>query len=114
MPRLTRRRQIIAALLAGLVVVIASVLYLSLRPDLKSRLTLVRVGMSREQVEGLLGRPELVLDRTDDRGTFLCWTDQFWQADVIFGRDGLVESIGCKPSDSATRQLERTLIRLFK
>ena len=70
---------------------------------------MISLGMPREEVEGLLGPPVLVLPRTGGRGFALAWVDQFWQVDVRTGPDGRVESVGCKPSDSFYR---RTVGRL--
>ena len=72
--------------------------------DLKSRSARIAVGMPREQVEGILGTPVLVLQRTGGRGFLLCWVDQLWQVDVLTGPDGRVESVDCKPSDSFYRR----------
>jgi hypothetical protein len=111
MPLLTRRRLLIAVpLVVVLLLVAVTVLLLAHGQDLKSRSTLIAVGMPREQVEGILGPPVLVLPRTAGRGFALVWTDQLWQVDVLIGPDGRAESIGYMPSDSLYR---RTVGRLF-
>jgi len=110
MPALTRRRVLIAVSLVVLLLVAVAVLLLARGQDLKSRSALISIGMPREQVEGILGPPVLVLPRTAGRGFALIWTDQLWQVDVVTGPDGRAESIGCVPSDSLYR---RTVGRLF-
>src|SRR5262245_38086539 len=100
MSPLTRRRLLIAVGLVVLVFVPVAVVLLAGGQGLKSRSTLISVGMPREQVEGILGPPVLVLPRTGGRGTLLSWVDQLWQVDVLTGPDGRVESVGCIPSDS--------------
>ena len=82
--------------------------------DLKSRSALISVGMPREQVEGILSPPFMVLPRTAGRGAALIWIDQLWQVDVVTGPDGRAESIGCIPSDSLYRRTVGRLISLFK
>jgi hypothetical protein len=66
--------------------------------------------MPRDEVEGVLGPPDLVLPRTGDRGFLLSWVDQLWQVDVLTDREGRVESVDCVPSQSALR---RTVGRVF-
>lgn len=109
----TRRRQLIAVVL-GVFVCVVTVLVFVLREDLKSRSAAISVGMPRAQVETLLGPPVLDMDRTGGRGFLLVWTDQFWQLDVTFGRDGRVESIGCMPSDSMFRRTVKNFTSLFR
>lgn len=89
----------------GVVLVAGFVLLAIIRgPNLRPRLARVAAGMSREQVERVLGRPVLDLDRAGGRGTLLVWVDQLWQAEVRLGPDGRVESTACVPSDSFYRR----------
>jgi hypothetical protein len=112
-PPLTRRRLLIAVPLVVLLLLAAvAVLLLARGQDLKSRSALISVGMAREEVEGILGPPVLVLHRPAGRGAALIWTDQFWQVDVVTGPDGRAESMGCIPSDSLYRQTVGRLISL--
>jgi hypothetical protein len=112
MPLLTRRYLLIAVPLVVLLLVGLACFLLTRGQDLKSRSTLISVGMPREQVESMLGPPELVLPRTAGRGFSLTWIDQFWQLDVLIGPDGRVESTGCMPSDSLYRRTVGRLIKL--
>src|SRR5262245_61064150 len=67
---------------------------------LKSRATLVTVGMSRADVEAILGPPYMELDRQGGKGKLVDWIDNFWQLDVLFDSNGQVESVTCVPSNS--------------
>jgi hypothetical protein len=109
MPHLTRRHLLIAVPLVFLVLGAVVLLLLGRGQDLSSRSALISGGMPREQVVDILGRPELVMRRTGDKGFALIWTDQFWQVDVITDPNGRAESIGRVPSDSLYR---RTVGRL--
>lgn len=116
---LTRRRLLVAVPLVVLLLVVlllgaVSVLLLARGQDLKSRAALISVGMPREQVEGILGPPVLVLKRTAGRGTLLSWVDQLWQVDILTGPDGRVESVEYKPSDSFVRRTVGRVIPLPK
>lgn len=69
---------------------------------LKNRLSLVSSGMTREQVEGIFGPPDLSLrDGQPGLGGIMVWVDQLWQVDVILDRDGKVIRSGCTRSYSA-------------
>lgn len=105
-----RRRLLIAAPLALLVLWAGALLLLAPGRGLKSRSARVPAGMPRAGVEALLGPPALVLQRSGGRGELLVWVDQFWQVDVLTGPDGRTESVGCAPSDSLYR---RTVGRLI-
>jgi hypothetical protein len=109
MALLTRRRLLIAVPLIVIFLAPLAVLLVVGGQDLKSRSAPISVGMPREQVEGILGPPVLVMRRSGGRGFALIWTDQFWQVDVQTGPDGRTESIGFIPSDSLYR---RTVGRL--
>lgn len=86
---------------AGVVLFLAGVsMFLWRSQYLRSQATLVRVGMSRAEVEAILGPTYLDLDRTGGRGTLSSWVDHFWQVDVVFDTDGQAESVGCKRSMS--------------
>jgi hypothetical protein len=110
MPPLTRRRLLVAAPLVVLLLVAGTVLLFGRGGNLKSRSARISVGMPREQVEGILGRPARELKRADGTGGgALVWVDQFWQVDVVTDREGRAEFVGCVPSDSLYR---RTVGRL--
>ncbi len=105
---------LIAVPLIGLFLVAVAVLLCADAQDLKSRSGRISVGMPREQVEGILGPPVVVLRRPAGRGAALVWVDQFWQVDVVTGPDGRAESVGCVPSDSLYRWTVGRLISLPK
>jgi hypothetical protein len=86
---------------------------------LKTRLSQVSPGMTREQVEDIFGPTvhfmpdwQRGMDGTWQRapgmGGTLIWVDQLWQVDVILDRDGRVKRCGCTRSYSA---LNRTIGR---
>lgn len=104
MALLTRRRLLLAVPLVLLVLGAVAVLFLVRGQDLRSRAARVAVGMPREQVEDLLGRPVLTLPRVGGKGMALVWVDQLWQVTVRTDPDGQVESIECTPSDSFYRR----------
>jgi hypothetical protein len=110
MPLPTRRHLLIALPLGILLVAVLAVVMVGSGNGLRSRLTEVKIGMTRAEVETILGPPALVLPRTNNLGHLSAWVDQFWQVDVITGPDGRVERVGCVPSDSAFR---RTVGRLL-
>lgn len=115
MERYTRRGLLIAVPVVTLVLVGVAVLLLAGRSrDVRSRAASITVGMSRAQVEELLGPAVLDMDRMGGRGTLLVWVDQLWQVDVRFGPDGRVESIGCMPSDSFVRRTLGRIQRLVR
>ena len=107
---LPTRRQLLIALPLGLLLLAIVVVVIGIQPGLQSRLAQVKIGMTRAEVETILGPPALVLPRTNHRGHLSAWVDQFWQVDVINGPDGRVERVSCMPSDSAFR---RTIGRLL-
>src|SRR5262245_5883126 len=88
-----------------LVVIFLTVSIIVLRTqfrDLKTRLSMVYPGMTREQVEDIFGLPALFLrDRQLGMGGTWIWVDQLWQVDVILDRDGRVMRCGCSRSYSA-------------
>lgn len=99
---------ILVVLLLGIVMAA----YLAKRDQtLKSRADKLVAGQSRKQVVDLLGDPVLKMHRSSGKGILLVWVNQFWQVDVYFGPDELVESVERKPSDSAYR---RTLGKILK
>jgi hypothetical protein len=58
---------------------------------LKTRLSQVSPGMTREQVEEIFGPPVLFLNSGQSgMGGVLVWVDQLWQVDVILDSDGRV------------------------
>lgn len=99
----TRPLLLIAAPVVVLLVIMGVVL-LARGQNLRSRSARISAGMSREQVEALLGPPVLELNRTGGRGVALTWVDHLWQVDVRTGPDGRVESVGCVPSNSFFRR----------
>lgn len=113
-PLITRRRLLIAVPLVVLVLGGVGILIFNLCYNLKSRMAPISVGMHRDQVEEILGKPVLDMDRTGGKGKLLCWVDQLWQVDVILGPDDRVERTGCMPSDSMFRGLVRGFVSLFK
>jgi hypothetical protein len=110
MSLLTRRLVLVAVTLVGLLLIAAAAFLLSRGQGLKSRSALISVGMPREQVEEILGRPVIVLSRSGGKGAALIWVDQLWQVTVRTGPDGRVEDIEYAPSDSLYR---RTVGRLL-
>jgi hypothetical protein len=112
MPPAFRRTLLIAVPLLVLLLVAVTAFLLAGGDDLKSRSAQIPVGMSREQVESILGPPVLTLGRTGGRGTLLAWVDQLWQVDVLTAPDGRAESVSCKPSDSFLRRTVGRVIPL--
>ena len=121
MPFNRRRRLLIAALLFVVLVGVVEVFLLVRGRDIKSRSDQVTVGMTREEVEAILGPPELFVDkiikpggRKEEPGwegpITLVWVDQFWQVEVQLGPDRRVKRIGYMPAYSLYR---RTLGRLI-
>ena len=103
MRSLSRRQLLISLLLLAVLLVCSTVLILRAR-SLQTRLPRVAVGMTGTEAEQILGSPVLVLSRTNGRGHCWVWVDQLWQVDILTGPDDRVETIGCAPSDSATRR----------
>ncbi len=110
MPLPTRRQLLIAVPVGLLLLAALAVLVVGSRTGLRSRLAEIKIGMTRAEVETILGPPAISLSRTNGRGHLCSWVDQFWQVDVLTGLDGRVEKIGCIKSDSAFR---RTIGRLL-
>ncbi len=110
MSHFRHRHLLIAFLMLGVILSVIAALWLAGAKNLKARSSEITLGMPRIQVEQLLGRPALVLNRTGGRGTALSWVDSFWQVDVLTDPQGRTESVGCIPSDSFYR---RTLGRLL-
>ena len=110
----TRRRLFIAGTLTCLLVAVLAAFVIVGRQNLKARRTQVSVGMTREQVEGILGPPVLVLPRSDGKGHVMVWTDMLWQVDVGVDSNGAVNSCGCVPANSAYRRTEKRLNSLLK
>jgi hypothetical protein len=102
-----RLRWTLALSLTVVVLAIAVDLFRSQFRNLKGRVSLISAGMTRAEVESILGRPELSLDRAPPgTGELLVWVDQLWQVEVVLDGDGLVVRSGCVPSDSF---LQRTV-----
>lgn len=97
-----RLRWMVAVPLTILLLAIAIVVLRTQFRDLKNRLSMVSPGMTRAQVEGIFGAPELFLDDGQPgMGGVLVWVDQLWQVDVILDSDGRVIRCGCTRSYSA-------------
>jgi len=95
----------LAPLMVGFLVISIVVIRTQFR-DLKTRLSMVSPGMTREQVEGIFGPPALFLgDGQPGMGGVLVWVDQLWQVDVILDRDGRVLRGGCTRSYSALNRV---------
>ena len=90
--------------LVGLLLWAGGLLLFAYNRDLKSLSADISVGMSRAEVEAVLGEPVLTLDRSGGKGTALVWTDQFWQVTVRADPDGRVESVECVRADSWYRR----------
>jgi len=96
-----RLRWTVAITLTVVVLAIAVDLFRSQFRNLKGRVSLISAGMTRAEVESILGRPELSLDRAPPgTGEVLVWVDQLCQVDVILDGEGRVIRTGCMPSDS--------------
>ncbi len=103
----TRRRQVIVVVLAALVIVlllIEGVLFFSDSQSLEEGAGQIVAGMSRGEVEGILGKPYMDMRRTEGRGETWIWIDQLWQVEVYTGADQHVEFVRCVPSDSLYRR----------
>ena len=100
-----RRRILLAASLVAIFLLLAlTVFLLSRGQDLKARLALISPGMTREQVEDILGPPVLFLPKgANAPGDLLAWVDQLWQVEVVIGPDGRVIKCRCTPSLSFFR-----------
>lgn len=112
MPAFTRRRLIVASLLA-LVATIGTVFFYFRRPDLKVRSTGIAVGSRLEVVETEFGPPRLDMQRTRG-GRLLVWVDHLWQLNVLFDVEGRVESVDVVPVDSFFRRAFGKIIPLPK
>jgi hypothetical protein len=107
----SRRRLLSAGLVAAVLLALLAVLFFVRGQDLKFRLAEVSRGMTREEVEDMLGPPVVFLPTGPTRtGGTLIWVDQLWQAEVVLGFDGRVIECRCTPSDSLLR---RTVGRVF-
>jgi hypothetical protein len=96
-----RRRFLLLAGLAGLLVAGLCLFLLTRGDDLRTRLARISVGMSRAEVVAILGRPELALRRAKPgTGELLVWVDQLWQVEVSIDGDGRVTGTGWTRSDS--------------
>ncbi len=112
MGHFSRRRLLIALSLAVSLLATVTAYVVISRETLGDRMKLISPGMTRRQVEELLGPPVLVLPRQPaGSGEALCWVDQFVQVDVVTGSDDRVTRVGHKPSDSA---YHRTMNRFFR
>lgn len=104
-----RFRWLVAVPLTVLLLAIAIVVIRAQFRGLKTRMSQVSPGMTREQVEEMFGPPVLFLvNGQPGMGGVLVWVDQLWQVDVILDRDGRVIRCGCTRSYSA---LNRTIGR---
>jgi len=101
MVRFGRRRLLIAVALFALILTPLTIFLLSRGHDLKGRAARISVGMHREEVEAMLGRPALALRRSQPgTGHLLVWVDILWQVDVLIDGEGRVVNSYCTRSDS--------------
>lgn len=114
MPMTRRRRLLIVTLLLALIPATAGVVFLVREGSLKSRSMRVASGMSRAELEDILGPPYLELRRQGGRGTALTWTDDFWQVNVYLDPDDRAESMNRVPANSWYRRTGARLDALFK
>ena len=114
MPMTRRRRLLIVTLLLALIPATAGVVFLVRGGTVKSRSTLVSHGMTRAEVEDVLGPPYLELNRQGGKGTLLVWTDQFWQVDVYLDPDDRAESMRRVPANSPYRRSAARMRALFE
>jgi hypothetical protein len=115
MTRFGRRSLFIAVPLTALLLATLTVLLLARGQDLKASSALVSVGMTREQVEDILGPPVIFLPKgPTGTGDALLWADMFWQVDVVIGPDSRVIRCGCTRSDSLYWRTVGRLITLPK
>ncbi len=112
MPALTRRRLVIIALLA-VVLLLGGASLSFLKPDLKARSKEIRVGGPRVMVEDEFGPPRLSLRRRNG-GHALVWVDLLWQLTVLVDGEGRVESVAVSPVDSFYRRPVGRIIPLPK
>lgn len=103
LPLKTRRTAVALAFIA-IVAIAAALVVFPGGHDLKTRSSSIPIGMPRSEVEGLLGRPYMVLNRQGAKGELSVWIDPFWQVDVVTDPTGRVESVRCVPSDSLYRR----------
>lgn len=110
--RLFESRRVKGALLVGLVaagcLLVAGFFFFGTQ-GLKTRSQAVQSGMTRAEVEAIVGEPYLVMPRDHGRGTALVWVDQFWQVEVRLDADDRAELVICSTSDSAYRRSQRFL-----
>jgi len=100
---------------ALLVIVILSVATVVIRTHfrgLRTRLSRISVGMTRDQIENILGRPDVSLRMSTGNGEALYWADQLWQAEIFLDGDGKIIKFGSTPSRSAFRRTVGRLIPL--
>lgn len=74
-----RFRWIFAITLTTLLLAATTVLILTQFRDLKTRLSRVSPGMTRAEVEGIFGPPDLFLEKgPTGTGDVMVWVDQLW------------------------------------
>ena len=109
-----RRRLFIAVVLLGLVPLVAGFVFFARGSQVEANSLLIKQGMSRSEVEQIMGPPYLKLNRQGGKGTLLVWTDDFWQVDVRFDSDDRAESLARVPANSWYRRTATRLGSFFK
>jgi hypothetical protein len=109
-----RRRLLwtVSVLLAIVILSMATVVIRTHFRGLRTRLSRVSVGMTREQIESIFGPPAVSLRMSTGNGEALYWADQLSQVEVFLDGDGRVIKFGSTPSRSALRRTVGRLIPL--
>ena len=114
MSPIRRRRLLIVAALLGLVLMAAGFLFFSRGSDLKSRSTQIERGMSRAEVEGILGPPGQRVPRPGGKGTLLIWTDEVWHVAIGFDTSDRAEILTHAPANDWVLEISSRLRALFQ
>jgi hypothetical protein len=107
-----RLRWAASVLLAIVILSLATVVIRTHFRGLRTRLSQVSVGMTRAQIERILGRPDVSLSMSTGSGEALYWADQLWQAEVFLDGEGKVIKFRSIASRSALRSTVGRLIPL--
>lgn len=100
-----RLRWTVGVLVTIVILSIVTVLIRTHFRGLRTRLSRVSVGMTRDEVESIFGPAAVSLRRHPlGSGEVLYWADQLWQVEVVFDGDGKVIKFGSTPSRSALRR----------
>ncbi len=107
------RRLLIAIPLIALSLGLLTTYILTRGESLKTRWERVTPGMTRAEVESLLGPPAVSLSNGPAKaGGLMVWVDQLWQVDVTLNSDDKVVRCGHGPSDSFCRRTVGRMIPL--